>query len=340
MEQTLGKRISTLRKKMKLTQDQLAEKLGITPQAVSKWENDQSCPDITMLPRLAEIFGCSTDELLGIWNGEKVYEAEVVTDSGSRKADGLHISKDGFEFKLDSGGRRGSIGFAVLVLAVGGLTLASELLGWDASFWSILWPTSLLVYGLFGSMHTFSVGSLGCIGFGAYFLLDNLNILPFELGWKLAFPAALLLFGISLLLKAIRKPRRVRPIIKVNGRGADSSNSCFQAEGETFTCDCCFGGNKHYVELSRLSSGSVNASFGETTVDLSGVAEVSGDCTVEVNLSFGDCTILVPRRYRVELVKNASFAAVNLEGDPDPTTDGTIRVIANASFGEVTVCYI
>ena len=50
MEQTLGKRIEENRKKLGLTQDQLAEKLGVTAQAVSKWENDQSCPDITMLP--------------------------------------------------------------------------------------------------------------------------------------------------------------------------------------------------------------------------------------------------------------------------------------------------
>ena len=66
MEQTLGKRIMHHRKRMGLTQDQLAEKLGVTAQAVSKWENDQSCPDITMLPKLADIFGISVDALLGL----------------------------------------------------------------------------------------------------------------------------------------------------------------------------------------------------------------------------------------------------------------------------------
>ena len=45
MEQKIGSRIAANRKRLKLTQEQLAEKLGVTPQAVSKWENDQSCPD-------------------------------------------------------------------------------------------------------------------------------------------------------------------------------------------------------------------------------------------------------------------------------------------------------
>ena len=100
MEQTLGKRISALRKAKKMTQDQLADQLSVTAQAVSKWENDQSFPDITMLPRLAEIFGCTTDELLGIGQSQKVYEAEVVTGEDMAKEDGLHITRGGFELKL------------------------------------------------------------------------------------------------------------------------------------------------------------------------------------------------------------------------------------------------
>ena len=340
MEQTLGKRIIAHRKKLGMTQDKLAEKLGVTAQAVSKWENDQSCPDITMLPKLAEIFGCSTDELLGIEPAQKVHKAEVVIEEDPVKQDGLHISKDGFQFKMKNGGRKGSIAFAVLVLAVGGLTLANHLLSWGASFWSILWPTTLLVYGLFGCMSGISFANLGFIAFGGYFLLDNLNVLPFELGWDLALPVALLLFGLSLLIKALRKPKRTHPIISVNRKGSNILDSNFHTDGETFTCECSFDDEKYCVELPRLSSGSVSASFGDITIDLSGVEAVSEDCTVEVNLSFGDCTVLIPRRYHVELVKNASFAAVILKGEPAPTADGTIKVIANASFGEITVRYI
>ncbi len=64
MEMTLGKRIAYLRKDKEFKQDELAEKLGVSPQAVSKWENDQTCPDITLLPELAKILGVTVDELL------------------------------------------------------------------------------------------------------------------------------------------------------------------------------------------------------------------------------------------------------------------------------------
>ena len=61
----LGTVIAENRKKLGLTQDGLAQKLGVTNQAVSKWESDQSCPDIALLPLLADLFGITLDELFG-----------------------------------------------------------------------------------------------------------------------------------------------------------------------------------------------------------------------------------------------------------------------------------
>lgn len=64
MNNTIGMNISNLRKSKGFTQDELAEKLGVSPQAVSKWENDISCPDIMLLPQLAELFDTTTDAIL------------------------------------------------------------------------------------------------------------------------------------------------------------------------------------------------------------------------------------------------------------------------------------
>ena len=59
----LGRRIKDLRLKNNITQEQLAEKMRVTPQAVCKWENGKTMPDITLLPELSIFFGVTIDEL-------------------------------------------------------------------------------------------------------------------------------------------------------------------------------------------------------------------------------------------------------------------------------------
>lgn len=61
----LHEQIAFLRKQRGLTQEALARSLGVTNQAVSKWESGQCCPDIQLLPELAQFFGVSVDSLLG-----------------------------------------------------------------------------------------------------------------------------------------------------------------------------------------------------------------------------------------------------------------------------------
>ena len=62
---TVGSKIKLLRTNKQITQEQLADVLNISGQAVSKWESDTSSPDISMLPSLADYFGITIDELLG-----------------------------------------------------------------------------------------------------------------------------------------------------------------------------------------------------------------------------------------------------------------------------------
>ncbi len=63
MEKTIGKKLYELRKQSGFTQDYVAEKLGVSAQAVSKWENDIACPDIMTLPHIAGLYGITVDEL-------------------------------------------------------------------------------------------------------------------------------------------------------------------------------------------------------------------------------------------------------------------------------------
>ena len=63
-KKTLGMMIASLRKEKRMTQIELAEKMGVTDKAVSKWERDLACPDVSTLPKLAEVFDISVDELM------------------------------------------------------------------------------------------------------------------------------------------------------------------------------------------------------------------------------------------------------------------------------------
>ncbi|MBQ7373159.1 MAG: helix-turn-helix transcriptional regulator [Clostridia bacterium] len=61
---SIGKNIAKYRKEKNITQEQLAEICNVSPQAVSKWENDVSCPDVTLLKTIARTFNVSVDALL------------------------------------------------------------------------------------------------------------------------------------------------------------------------------------------------------------------------------------------------------------------------------------
>ncbi len=81
MNDTLGSKIAELRKKNAVTQEEFAEYLGVTPQAVSKWENGTSCPDIMLLPKISEFLGVSIDELMGVKGSpNKEYECPPEID--------------------------------------------------------------------------------------------------------------------------------------------------------------------------------------------------------------------------------------------------------------------
>lgn len=74
MKETFGQKLARLRKAKGLTQEDIAKELFVSPQAVSKWENDITSPDISALVKLADLLGVSVDELLGHNSDEKEEE--------------------------------------------------------------------------------------------------------------------------------------------------------------------------------------------------------------------------------------------------------------------------
>ena len=87
MNESIGKRIARCRKLKSLTQEELAARLGVSSQAVSKWENDASCPDISLLPKLCRELGVTSDELLT----GKTSEVKLVPPTERKSLDELTL---------------------------------------------------------------------------------------------------------------------------------------------------------------------------------------------------------------------------------------------------------
>ena len=83
--ETLGRRIARLRLAKTATQERLAKELNVSPQAVSKWENDINYPDISLLPDLARFLGVSVDELLS-GASASAQETEAAQESAAEKS--------------------------------------------------------------------------------------------------------------------------------------------------------------------------------------------------------------------------------------------------------------
>ena len=101
MNETFGQRLQRLRKNAALTQEDVATKLNITGQAVSKWENDVSAPDISVLVELSDILGVTLDELLG-----KERETSLVPQEQRKNIDTMFfrikvLSKEGDKVNIN-----------------------------------------------------------------------------------------------------------------------------------------------------------------------------------------------------------------------------------------------
>ena len=102
-KETFGNMVAALRKEKGMTQLELAEKMGVTDKAVSKWERDLSFPDVSSIPKLAEILEVSVDELMQV-------KTDTKEDTTKRKIDEI--------IDLALKGVALAMGIAVVVLSI------------------------------------------------------------------------------------------------------------------------------------------------------------------------------------------------------------------------------
>ena len=102
-KETFGNMVAALRKEKGMTQLELAEKMGVTDKAVSKWERDLSFPDVSSIPKLAEILDVSVDELMQV-------KTDAKEDTTKRKIDEI--------IDLALKGVALAMGIAIVVLSI------------------------------------------------------------------------------------------------------------------------------------------------------------------------------------------------------------------------------
>ena len=109
--------------------------------------------------------------------------------------------------------------------------------------------------------------------------------------------------------------------------------------GDSFDCDISFGTHRQLVELPRLRRGVAEVSFGELTLDLRGCEAFTEDCSLDLDCSFGNLTVLLPASLRAVPSSEIFSGKVRFSGQSLPNAR-SIRIGCDASFGEIHIQYI
>lgn len=148
----IGETIARLRRERGMTQEALAESMGVSPQTISKWENSTTCPDVSLLPVLADFFGVSVDDLYGRLTEEKgLHRQESVDEAmeqmrrvivrcfygGNRKADVDELAEELHQAHKDGVSRsviQSNSGVIYMRENVGTMAIKRPEDGWNSLF--------------------------------------------------------------------------------------------------------------------------------------------------------------------------------------------------------------
>ena len=342
MEQqmTLGKRIAMLRKNQGLTQEQLGEKLGVSAQAVSKWENDIACPDITMLPLLADVFGVTTDELLGL----KPIESHVVIldkdpeEEKSSKSRGINGT---FEFEMGKGNRWGGICCCIMAILIcvmlilrGTTSLFNRP---DVNVWNYIWPIAVFSLGLMRVRKNPVFGS-ALMAVGIYeFIWFGWGV-PFEIKWYVI----LLVLAIAYLVKILFDYIIGKKHYSVHGTGNGENPhrvAEYSTEGEYLKAELSFGNNTIVYPHETLTGMDVETNFGDQKIDLTGVKTFANNPVLKMDVNFGNLVIYLPSCVQVHRSLDTAFGAMQQKGAPSPDADQVAYIKGDVDFGNLEIRY-
>lgn len=334
-ETTIGWRIKTLRKRRGLTQDQLAEQAGVTSQAVSKWENDISCPDISVLPQLAAIFGVTTDVLLGTAPFPEEEPQDDAAEAAPRRDGERKRENASWSIRFD-----GTIASAMFVILLGVGLLLREILKIDVGFWRLVLADGLLCLGLSGCRKAGgSAFSIGMMLLGLYLALYDFHVVHFNLG-GLWFPILLVFWGVTMLVDHLFSGRKWKKR-NWDGHTDKRRTQSFTSEAGRFCYRISFGEDKVRVSEATLRGGDINVSFGEAVIDLTGCESLAPDAVIHMDVSFGEAKLLVPRRFRVQKDGTAWFGQTGVHGASETDEQAPLLIVkTSVRFGEAAIQYV
>ena len=172
----IGKFIALNRKNKGLTQEQLAEKLGVTNKTVSRWETGKYMPDLSLLKPLSEELGITLNELL---SGEKIEEQKIVENTEKNIINTIDYSSK----KVENEHKKISIILMILgaIISISALTILSKESSW-CSIYSII-GIIIFVIGLVRNFKKFkkipkiAIGVILFVGiFGIFYIADYLGV--------------------------------------------------------------------------------------------------------------------------------------------------------------------
>lgn len=342
-KESMGKRIARLRKQKHMTQERLASRLGVTAQAVSKWENDLSCPDISILPLLAKELDISVDILLGGEGGS-------TQETGSGKCMEPYTEEDEeregvLNLRINLKKKWYLIVIGVLMVGAGILFLLNQfnVISLNtASFWSVVWPLLVLFLGISMMDESFNYIGCGVALFGLYKLLYNLGLLPesWLLTWDMVWPFALILLGISVFVGVFKKKKKSHITFSKNGKKYYSENKVDKCmyNGESMIVELAFCSGI-YVPDRRVGKVMVESSFGNCTLDLRN-CDCGETLILDADVNFGDLTVIVPPWMQARTDTSSKFGKTEIPPYMFGEEANTILQLGGSvNFGSIKVVY-
>lgn len=203
MKETFGQRLARLRKEKGLTQEDIANRISISPQAVSKWENDLSTPDIYVLSSLADILGVTVDELLGRDASEETKEEENKTVDSEVVDDDEKINDDGEKeehVRFDENGIHVETGTKSVNIDESGIHVRTNEDSHDYSWNKRRWLKKESIWEIIGNGIIWGLALIG-------FVLMGVLWTEYNIGWRIGWVLFLVAILVSSGIEAVRKRR-------------------------------------------------------------------------------------------------------------------------------------